>query len=190
MTFYSKKTAASAMIAAAGAMLAGCGGQGPNTYLMPKNAVKAKLTGAEREYSYIGGQHRDVSAISWNGDTLRVRVGGANMRSMTCSAVVEAVDEDWTRVIPDCPNGRNAEQQVESEIAAMQVDEFVIAVLYDKPVDESMVAKRTSAVVIDNIDEITREVHEEVEAAANAQPSYSSSDWASEDGSSSDWGSN
>lgn len=177
------KILATGLLGTAAIMLTACGGHGPNSYLMPKDAVMAKLTGASKEYQIIGNMDRKVSAISWSGDKLNVNVSGEGSKVHRCKAIVEAIDEEWTRVTPECPEGKNAFEQTESEIARMQVDEFVIAVLYNKAVDASMVNKRISAIAIDNMDDMQKEVGQEMAAASE---SYDSG-WDS-DLSGGDWG--
>lgn len=169
-------------------MLAACGGHGPNSYLMPKDAVASKLTGAEREFNFLGSQKRTIKSVARNGDTIRIRLSSGNggMQSAYCSAIVEAIDDDWTRVTPDCTDKNSAIEETVAQINEMQVDEFVIAVLYDKPIDEAMVKKRTSAVAIDNLGAMGKEVRAEVDKAA-ADAAYYNDSWA-DSGSGSDWG--
>ncbi len=190
MRIITKKVAATAIIMATASMTAGCGGHGPDSYLMPKDAVVAKLEGAEREFLFADRDERTVRVIRRSGDTLKVQVNYANnsVASQTCEARVEAIDEEWSRVTPVCPEGENATDNLQSELNEMQVDEFVIAVLYNKPIDASMVFKRTSAVAIDNIGDITKEIHEEVQASENGT-TRPAAGWAGDDGSGSDWGS-
>ena len=189
MRIITKRTGAAAIIIATASMTAGCGGHGPNSYLMPKDAVVAKLEGAEREFLFADRDERTVRAIRRSGDTLKVQINYANssVSSQTCEARVEAIDEEWSRVTPVCPEGENATDNLQSELNEMQIDEFVIAVLYDKPIDASMVFKRTSAVAIDNIGDITKEIHEEVQASEN-QTARAAAGWDSGDASGSDWG--
>jgi hypothetical protein len=175
--------AAGAALASMTLFLAACGGHGPNTYLMPKDAVMAKLTGATREFQTIGEMDRKVSAISWNGDKLNVTVSGTGMKPTSCRAIVEAIDAKWTRVTPECPKGMNAFDQTEREIARMQVDEFVIAVLYNRAVDADMVNKRIGAIAIDNIDEMHQEIGDEMTAAAAS----TESDWDTSVEETGDW---
>lgn len=181
-----------AIAAATAALLTGCGGHGPNTYLMPKDAVVAKLTGAEREYSFFGGKDkRIVTATSTQGDVVKVRVnhttGARGIK--TCEAQVEAINEEWTRVTPVCPKGSNAEAQTNAELVEMEIDEFVIAVLYDREVDSDMVFKRTSAVIIDNVGELTAEAEREAKEAQAAYREAQVRDSFATDTETSDWGS-
>ena len=180
------KTFAVMSVAAVTLSLSACGRHGPNSYLMPKEAVAAKLTGAEREFDFIGGQTRKITSIARNGDTIRVLLSSSQggMDSAYCSAIVEAINDDWTRVTPDCTDKNSAIDETIAQINEMQIDEFVIAVLYDKPVDASMVAKRTSAVAIDNIGAMQRQVDDEISQATDA---YASDGWAN-GGGGSDWG--
>lgn len=170
--------------------LGACGGHGPNTYLMPKEAVAAKLDGASREYAFGGKDKRTISAVRRSGDTIKVRVkyNTGSLGTSMCEAQVEAIDEDWTRVTPVCPKSSDAAENLQAEINEMQVDEFVLAVLYDREVDSSMVLKRTSAVAIDNIGKIANQTIEE-DLAEYQGPTSSepvAGDWGSEGGS--DWG--
>lgn len=180
--------AAKALLAGTTLALAACGGHGPNSYLMPKDALLAKLTGAEREYSLGGRDKRTIRSTSRNGDTINVRLtyAAGSMGTANCKVRVEAIDEKWTRATPECPTSSSATERTQHEIDQMQVDEFVLAVLYDREVDSSMVLKRTSAVVLDNFGDVTKEVGDEMQALAPEVPS-SDSGWA--DSSDSDWGS-
>ncbi|MHA7818602.1 MAG: hypothetical protein ACX930_03025 [Erythrobacter sp.] len=182
-----KSTKSLAAVALCGATLslAACGGHGPNTYLMAAEPIKAKLTGAEKTFTSVGNVPFDVRATSWQGDRLQVTIKGPSGESTRCEAVVEAIDEDWTRVSPDCAKAR--EHKTETELAEMHVDEFIIAVLYNKPMNDNMIAKRTSAIVIATMDDIQRRAANEIdEAAKTSEASYSSSDWGDSGGS--DWG--
>ena len=159
-------------------MTVACGGHGPNSYLMSKDAVMAKLSNAERQYSEIGELQRTVRASGWNGDTLRLRItttGGA-VTPQSCQAFVEAIDEKWTRVTPSC-SARQGESAATSnaisEVFAMHVDEFVIAVLHNREVDAGKVLRRTSAIAIDNIDELQTEARD-MERAVNSCLLYTS----------------
>ena len=186
MRRFSKALAATGL--AVGALALGaCGGHGPNSYLMPKDAVKAKLTGKAKEYRVLNADPRSIVATSWNGDSLNVTLSGKGVKPTRCKATVEAIDEKWTRVSPSCPEGKTAIEKTESEIARMQVDEFIIAVLYDKPVDESMVAKRISAIALDNMGDMQKQMVDEIDAAAAASSSaYADAEWNANSGS--DWG--
>ena len=182
------KTGAALSIAGATLALAACGGHGPNSYLMPKDALLAKLTGAEREYSLGGRDKRTIRATSRSGDTINVRLtySAGSLGTANCKVRVEAIDEKWTRATPECPTSSSATERTQHEIDQMQIDEFVLAVLYDRDVDTSMVLKRTSAVVIDNFGDVTKEVGDEMQALAPEVPT-SDSGWA--ESSDSDWGS-
>ena len=188
MGIHTSRKAAFAFAIGAAAMTSACGGHGPNTYLMPKDAVIAKLTGAEREFDYIGSQKRTIRSVAVNGDAVRVRLtsNSGGMKPANCSAFVEAIDDEWTRVTPDCTDRVSAMDETVAQINEMQIDEFVIAVLYDKPIDADMVLRRTSAVAIDNLDEMSREARASADAATYDSYSGSSGDWGSESGS--DWG--
>ena len=174
-------------LAAATFALTACGGHGPNSYLMEKDAVVAKLTGAEREFSFGGKDKRVIRATSRNGDTVKVRVTYTTgpLGSAMCEAQVEAIDEEWTRVTPVCPKTDSAADNMQAEINEMQVDEWVLAVLYNREVDSAMVLKRTSAVAIDNIGELSREAAAEIENGATAT-AYVDEGWEGEGGG--DWG--
>ncbi len=189
MHIFFKKTAAIAIAAGAGSLTAGCGGHGPNTYLMAKDAVVAKLEGAEREFSFSGRDKRIIRSLRRSGDMVRVKLTytTGSLGSVTCEARVEAVDEDWSHIDAVCPTSGSASDNLQGEIHEMQIEEFVEAVLYDKPVDASMVLKRTSAVAIDNIGDVIQE-EQEAASAAFEEANQSSSSWASEDGAGSDWG--
>ncbi|WP_299193038.1 hypothetical protein [uncultured Erythrobacter sp.] len=186
MTIFTKRTAATALLIGAASITTACGGHGPNSYLMPKDAVIAKLADAEREFDYIGSQKRTIRSIAVNGDKVRVRLTSSTngMKPANCNALVEAIDDEWTRVTPDCTDRSGAIDETVAQINEMQIDEFVIAVLYDRPVDADMVLRRTSAVAIDNLDEMSREARAASDAATNGS---SSGSWGSEDGN--DWGS-
>ena len=188
------KTIATLAVSAATLALAGCGGHGPNTYLMSKDDVVAKLTGAEREYDFGGKDKRIVKAISRSGDNLKVKVTyttGA-LGSVMCEAQIEAIDEEWTRVTPVCPKSTSAADNLQAEVYEMQVDEWVLAVLYNREVDTAMVLKRTSAIVIDNFGDVAEEAGDEIQAAAEEQEratlaaEMDSGGW--EDSGGSDWG--
>ena len=156
---------------------------------MPKDAVVAKLTGAEREYSFGGKDKRIVKATSRSGDTIKVKLTYTTgpLGTANCEARVEAIDEEWSRVTPVCPAGSSAGDKLQAEINEMQVDEWVLAVLYNREVDSAMVLKRTSAVAIDNIGELSKEAAAEIEKAESAYADQASAaDWGSEGGS--DWG--
>ncbi len=190
MRAVSKKVSSIALVLAGASVTVACGGHGPNSYLMPKDAVVAKLANAEKQFQYGSGDMRAIRATSRSGDIIKVRLPSVNGTGSTrlCEAQVEAIDEEWTRVTPVCSKTDDALENTMSEILEMQVDEFVIAVLYDKPIDSAMVAKRTSAVAIDNIGEISREARAAQEAATDS--AYSpSSDWDRAEASGSDWGS-
>lgn len=178
--------AAKALLAGTTLALAACGGHGPNSYLMAKDAVVAKLTGAEREFSIGGADKRTIRAVSRNGDTIKVRVSYASgsIGSALCEARVEAINEEWSRVTPVCPKSDSATEIMQAEIDEMQVDEWVLAVLYNREVDSAMVLKRTSAVAIDNINDISKEAAAQLEQAPPAS-GYTEDGWASSD---SDWG--
>lgn len=183
-----KKFASLALLVCASSLTVACGGHGPNSYLMPKDAVVAKLSAAERTFSYGGSDSRKIEATGVNGDTVRLRLtaNGGDMPTTICEARVEAIDEEWTRVTPVCEESDSAVENTVMEILEMHVDEFVIAVLYDREIDESMVLKRTSAVAIDNIGEIgreARELSEEMEReGGNRQYSQDGSDWGDNSG--------
>lgn len=194
MNILTKRSAAIALAIGGAALTAACGGHGPNSYLMPKDAVMAKLTDAEREFSLTGNDSRSIEAQRWEGDTLVVRFTQAGSRSVGCFAHVEAINDDWTRVNPDCGEGSNAKDTAEREIARMQVDEWVIAVLHDKPMDEAMIRKRTLAVAIDHVGEGMREEAEQrrqnrARDRAAAAAVASGTDWGSESPAGGDWGS-
>ena len=176
--------AAKVMLAGSMLALAACGGHGPNSYLMPKDALVAKLIGAEREFTVGGSDKRTIRSISRNGDNINVRVSyGTSSRS--CKVRVEAIDEKWTRATPECTTSGGATERFEAELDQMQVDEFVLAVLYDREIDSSMVLKRTSAVMIDNLGDVTEEVANEMENMAPDVP-VSDTGWA--EAGESDWG--
>ena len=189
MTIFTKRTGAIALAIGAASLTAACGGHGPNSYLMPKDAVVAKLTNAEREFEYIGGQKRTIRATSVRGDTIRVSLSsaGSGMRSAQCEAIVEAINDDWTRVTPSCKDEDDAFEETLAQVNEMQVDEFVIAVLYNKPIDESMVLKRTSAVAIDNMDEMQNEARATAREASKRDYGSSTSGWGSNTNSGSSW---
>lgn len=180
------KTLATGVLCAATLSLGGCGGHGPNTYLMAAEPIKAKLSSAEKSFKNVGGLEFDVRATSWQGDRLQVAIKGPSGKPMRCEAVVEAIDEEWTRVSPDCTKA--GEEKTERMLGEMQVDEFVIAVLYDKPMNDSMIAKRTSAIVIETMGDIQQRAAAELEEASKASrsSSYTSDDWGDSGGS--DWG--
>lgn len=182
-----QKTAGGLAIAAATLSLAACGGHGPNSYLMPKDAVVAKLDGAEREFTFAGSDKRTIRATGRSGDTIKVRVtyNTGSLGSRLCEAQIEAIDEEWTRVTPVCPKSDSATENMQAEIDQMQVDEWVLAVLYNREVDSAMVFKRTSAVAIDNIGEISKEAAAELENGPTVT-AYADDGWDSGDGS--DWG--
>lgn len=150
----------------------------------------AKLTNAEKQYETIGGETRTIRATGWSGDTLKLRltVNRGNGHPQVCEALVEAIDEDWTRVSPSCTERGNAIADTVSEIHEKEVDEFVIAVLHNGEIDGTMVAKRSAAVAIDNMPEMQNEAIEADRAAreSRAQGSFApdSADYAG-----SDWGS-
>ncbi len=177
------------MAIAVGAMLtSACGGHGPNSYLMSKDAVVAKLTGAKKEFSYGGSSTQSITAVSKNGDTIKVRISsnGGGMAPPLCEARVEAIDEEWTRVTPSCPDAETAIGDTVSEIYEKHVDEFVIAVLHNREIDSAMIRKRMGAVAIDNMGDMRREAlttAREMEKASNG----SADGWQSGD-SSGGWG--
>ena len=178
------KTLATLAVCAAPLMLGACGGHGPNSYLMAADPIKAKLSNAEKSFKNVGGLEFDVRATSWQGDRLQVTVKGPSGKPTRCEAVVEAIDEEWTRVSPDC--SKAGEAKTEQMLGEMQVDEFIIAVLYDKPMDESMIAKRTSAIVIDTMGDIQKRAAAEIQEASQSS-SYTTDEWSGEAGGS-DWG--
>lgn len=173
-----------AVLGAASLSLAACGGHGPNSYLMAKEPIKAKLTGAEKTFNSAMNIPFDVKATSWQGDKLNVSITGPSGAPTRCQAVVEAIDEDWTRVSPDCSK---EDGKTERMISEMQVDEFVIAVLYDEPMNDTKIANRSSAIVIETMGDIQKRVAADLNEAAKAsESSYSSSDFG--EYSDSDWG--
>lgn len=185
MRGFSKQAAAGLTIATL--TLASCGGHGPNSYLMPADAVKAKLTGASKEYRVLNADPRTIVATSWNGNALNVTLSGKGVTTTRCKAIIEAIDEKWTRVSPQCPEGKTAIERTESEIARMQVDEWIIAVLYDKPVDESMVGKRISAIALDNLGDMQKQMVDEIDKAAHSSSSvYADAEWGAD--TAGDWG--
>lgn len=192
MTIFSedtaKKIARIVLITGAASLTAACGGHGPNTYLMAKDAVAAKLEGAEREFTFDGRDKRIIRSVRRSGDMVRVKLTytTGSLGSVTCEARVEAVDEDWSHVDAVCPTSGSASDNLQGEINEMQIEEFVEAVLYDKPVDASMVLKRTSAVAIDNIGEVINEAEQKARETTYAS-APSDTGWT-EDGSGSDWG--
>jgi len=154
------KSAAAMTLTAMATMTAACGGHGANSYLMPKDAVVTKLTGAQKEFSYGGNSTQSITSVSKSGDTIRVRISsnGGGMTPPLCEARVEAIDEEWTRVTPSCTAGETAIDQTIGEIYEKHVDEFVIAVLHNREIDSEMIRKRMGAVAIDNMGEMRREV--------------------------------
>lgn len=166
-------------------MVSACGGHGPNTYLMPKEAVMEKLANASKHYTQRMGGRFDIRSGSWSGDRLSVTVTGSGGVSKRCEAIIEAIDEEWTRVTPKCgdENAEDVTDSIEAQINRMKVDEFVIAVLYDKPIDTHSINKRTSAVVIGEMGNIQDQAREEMLEAAEA------SERMSRGASSSGWGS-
>lgn len=181
------KPAGALAIATATLALAACGGHGPNSYLMAKDPLQAKLTNSAKTFQSLTGQNFDVRALSWQGDRLQVSIKGPSGKATRCEAVVEAIDEEWTRVSPDCTKA--GEEKTEQMLAEMQVDEFIIAVLYSKEMDNSMIAKRTSAIVLDTMDDIQRRAASDIEEASKAAESaaFNGESWA-ETGDGSDWG--
>lgn len=171
-------------LGAATLSLAACGGHGPNSYLMAKDPIKAKLTGAEKTFKSPANIPFTVKATSWQGDKLNVSITGPSGSPTRCQAVVEAIDEEWTRVSPDCAK---EDGKTERMISEMQVDEFVIAVLYDEPMNNTKIANRTSAIVIETMGDIQKRVAADLEEASKAsEASYSSADFG--EYSDSDWG--
>ncbi len=173
-----------------GAMLtSACGGHGANSYMMPKDAVVAKLTGAKKEFSYGGSSTQSITSVSKSGDTIKVRISsnGGGMTPPVCEARVEAIDEDWTRVTPSCPEAETAIGDTVSEIYEKHVDEFVIAVLYNREIDSAMIRKRMGAVAIDNMGEMRREVAATAREMEAANTGSRDAGWQS-DNSGSGWG--
>ena len=183
MRNFTMKSISMLAIGGAAMLTTGCGGHGPNSYLMPKDAVVEKLTGASKTFSYGGPAQHTIQSVSKNGDTLKVRINISGGTSIpVCEARVEAIDEEWTRVTPVCPKTDSAIEDTVNEIFEKHVDEFVIAVLHDRKFDSAMMKKRMAAVAIDNMGEIRSE------AKSNArqfeQLSNSSDSGWREDGSS------
>ena len=178
------KLLAGAALGVATLSLAACGGHGPNSYLMAKDPIKTKLTGAEKTFKSPANIPFTVKATSWQGDKLNVSITGPSGSPTRCQAVVEAINEEWTRVSPECTK---EDGKTERMISEMQVDEFVIAVLYNEPMNDSKIANRTSAIVIETMGDIQKRVAADLEEAAKAsETSYSSADWGDSEGG--DWG--
>ncbi len=168
MRVLSKTSLGSVAVSMGALLLSACGGHGPNTYLMPKDAVMEKLTGASKHFTQTLSGRTDVRAVSWRGDRLMVNLTSSGGLTKMCTATVEAIDEEWTRVTPACgdENASDVGDAMEAQINRMKVDEFVIAVLYDRPMNEEAIANRTSAVVVGSIGDIQRETHKSMREAA------------------------
>ena len=183
MTIFTKRTGAFAIAAGAALLTAACGGHGPNSYLMPKEAVAEKLAKGTKSYS-MGAGERVVKATRRQGDVIKVRLSLTNRQDATfnCEARVEAIDDEWTRVTPVCDEGDSAIEATVMEMLEKEVDEFVIAVLYDQPIDHEKLKRRRAAVAIDNMGEMRREALE-ADQAMREMSSSNQSSWGNNSGS-------
>ena len=188
MSMNSRTIFSTALVLGAASLTAACGGHGPNSYLMPKDAVVEKLSSAQKTYRTIGGNSRTIKATSTRNDTIKVRLAmdNGNGSPQICEAIVEAIDEEWTRVTPSCKDRGNAMGDAISEMYEKEVDEWVIAVLYDTEIDGQKVAQRSAAVAIDNMPEMQREA---LDADREFREQQARGSFAPDSGSAgSDWG--
>jgi len=185
MNTMTKRGLAIALATGAAALTAACGGHGPNSYLMPKEAVAAKLAQGEKTYPNGSTGQRVIRSTSRSGDVIKVRLSVTQDygTDINCEMHVEAIDEDWTRVTPKCDEGRSAIETTVLEMMEKEVDEFVIAVLHDRPIDHEKIALRRGAVAIDNMGEMRREALEADQAMREAQADNSGNSWGNSNGS-------
>lgn len=158
MTLTKSLSPAVAIAMTAALLVGGCSAE-PGTYSMSSEAVKSKLTGAQKQYIEGGQNTRTVRATGWSGNDLNVRIStsvGSNY-TQNCKAKVEAIDEDTTRVTPDCGEGINAGNNTILELLELEVDEFIIAALNDSEMDGDRILMRGAAVTLNNMGDMQRE---------------------------------
>ena len=183
MNIFTKRVSAMALAIGAASLTAACGGHGPNSYLMPKEPLMEKLASSSKDYKVALAGRTSVTSGTWSGDKMRVTITSASGNKETCYAVVEAINEEWTRVTPDCGSfdADDVTEKMENQLNRMKVDELIIAVLYDNPMNAQSISNRTSAIVLENFGEI------QAEAAASMQEAAAASE-ANGTGRGSGWG--
>ncbi len=139
-----------------------CGNE-PDLYNVSGAAAKQKLANAQATYSELDcDKIHTVKSEGWEGDILTVKLSstGGKQYDKTCMARLEIAGEGKVRITPDCSEMRGDIGETLARFSEMEVDEFVMASLADRPIDAEMIARRRQAIAAGNYEDVPEGVFE------------------------------
>lgn len=178
MRILSKASLGSIAVSMGALALSACGGHGEDAYLMPIDALVAKVSGSEKSYQLPRLGLRDMEqsryrlrAMSYAGGEIRVQFNTADSGALSkhCSIKIEEIDDEWTRATPSCRHNGDNRSKVSARMSEVHVEAFLDAVLYDREINGERLQTKLGAEVIASMGDIQDGVQEQIAEAREAE---------------------
>ena len=132
----------------------------PNVYNMTPAELRSELKSAETSYDMGYGHMRSISGAGLSGERVKIAFSGNGkpLASTGCYVAFEPLDEEKTRVVPECGAIHpSAHWKATAELLRLEVQEHVTSVLRNQPYDQAKVSAQGAAVLAGNIKDMHAE---------------------------------
>jgi hypothetical protein len=137
--------------------LGACGaGADADVYAIPLTEAKAKVRSTQASY-IAGSQTRSMRSAGVEAGGLRVTMPNAGTFSSSCFLRFEAVDEQSTRITPDCGDTGAATSDAAARFVELEIAALVRQTLTGEPVDAETLGKQMAKVAFKNMPKMQQE---------------------------------
>lgn len=124
-----------------GMLLGACGaGADDGVYALPLSEAKAKVASTKASYN-SGSETRSMRSAGPVAEGLRVKMPNAGTFASSCILRFEAVDEQSTRITPDCGDTGAATSDAVARFVELEIAALVRQTLTGEPVDAQKLGK-------------------------------------------------
>lgn len=152
------KSARRIAMALAGCLTLGACGSGADAdiYAIPLTEAKAKIRSTQASY-VAGSQTRSMRSDGVEAGGLRVRMPNAGTFSSSCILRFEAVDEQNTRITPDCGDTGAATSDAAARFVELEIAALVRQTLTGEPVDAEELGMQMATVALKSMPKMQQE---------------------------------